>query len=168
MYIYSSHGRIRLDAHTVQPETSLTVLGIHVDKDLSWRAHVKQATNKGLAAYKALARISASTWGPSFASARLIYSAVVRPTMMYGAQVWGVRNDGEPAAITLLQPLRAVQNKCLRNITGAYRRTSTAAIERETDIIPIDLHVDKVATQHAGSTRTHPVTRAIAAVADEI
>jgi hypothetical protein len=160
--------RIRLDAHTVQPETSLIVLGIHVDKELSWRAHVKQATNKGLAAYKALARISASTWGPSFASARLIYSAVVRPTMMYGAQVWGVRNDGEPATATLLQPLRTVQNKCLRNITGAYRRTPTAAIERETDIPPIDLHVDKVATQHAGSTRTHPVTRAITTVTDEI
>jgi hypothetical protein len=27
--------RIRIAAHTIQPETSLTVLGIHVDKDLS-------------------------------------------------------------------------------------------------------------------------------------
>src|SRR5207302_10148299 len=103
---------------------------------LSWRSHTTQATRKGLAAYTALARISASTWGPSFASARLIYSAVIRPTMLYGAQIWGVRNDGEPAAPTLLQPLRTLQNRCLRNITGAYRRTPTAALERETDTPP--------------------------------
>jgi hypothetical protein len=56
-----SASRIRIAAHTIQPETSFTVLGIHVDQDLSWRSHVTQVTNKGLAAYTALARISAST-----------------------------------------------------------------------------------------------------------
>jgi len=160
--------RIHIAAHSIQPETSLTVLGIHVDKDLSWRTHITQATNKGLAAYTALARISASTWGPSFASARLLYSTVVRPTMLYGAQVWGVRNDGEPAANTLLQPLRTLQNRCLRNVTGAYRRTPTAALERETDIPPINLYINKVAAQHAITTRYHPATQQIAATADGI
>jgi hypothetical protein len=88
--------------------------------------------------------------------------------MLYGAQIWGVRNDGEPAAPTLLQPLRTIQNRCLRNITGAYRRTPTAALERETDTPPIDLYIDKVATQHAISTRTHAVTQAISTAADGI
>ena len=54
---------------------------------------------------------------------------------------------------TLLQnPSRTLQNRCLRNITGAYRRTPTAALEQETDTPPIDLYIDKVATQHAIST----------------
>jgi hypothetical protein len=88
--------------------------------------------------------------------------------MLYGAQIWGVRNDGEPAAPTLLQPLRTLQNRCLRNITGAYRRTPTATLERETDTPPIDLLVDKTATQHAITTRVHPVTRAISTAADGI
>ena len=159
---------IRLATVPIQPEPSLTVLGLHISKDLSWRSHVAQAADKGLAAYTALARISASTWGPSFAAARLIYSTVVRPTMLHGAQIWGVKDNGEPAKPTLIQPLKALQNRCLRRVAGAYKRTPTAALERETDIPPIDLYIDKVATQHALSTRHHPVIQDIKRATDGV
>jgi hypothetical protein len=88
--------------------------------------------------------------------------------MLYGAQIWGVRNDGDPAAPTLLQPLRTLQNRCLRNVTGAYRRTSTAALERETDISPINLYINKVAAQHAITTRHYPASQDMTKTADGI
>ena len=37
---------------------------------------------------RALTALSGSTWGASFAKARLIYSAVVRPCLTYGTTIW--------------------------------------------------------------------------------
>jgi len=44
--------------------------------------------SKGEEAFKALARISALTWGISVRKSKLIYSTVVRPIITYGAQIW--------------------------------------------------------------------------------
>jgi hypothetical protein len=66
------------------------VLGVWVDPQMSWKEHVKEVAKKGLAAYEALSGIVTSTWGPSMRRSRLIYTAIVRPTMMYGAQAWAV------------------------------------------------------------------------------
>jgi hypothetical protein len=56
---------------------------------MNWKEHTQQAASKGLAAFEALSRIVTSTWGPSMRRSRLIYTAAVRPVMMYGVQVWG-------------------------------------------------------------------------------
>jgi len=65
---------------------------------------------------------------------RLLYTATVRPAMLYGAQVWGVRDDGGTPVKSLLKPLQKVQNKCLRRVTGVYRRTPIAVMEKEAAI----------------------------------
>ena len=71
--------------------------------------------------------------------------ATVRPAMLHGAQVWGVRDDGGTPAKSLLEPLRKVQNRCLRRVTGAYQRTLIAAIEKEAAIPPIQLYIESTA-----------------------
>jgi hypothetical protein len=116
------------------------ILGVWVDPKLQWKEHVQQATNKENAAINALARITASTWGPSMRPSTLIYSAVVRPAMLYGSQVWSMQGNGEPLPNTSIKPLQGVHNRCPRRITGGYKRTPTAALERETMIPPIALH----------------------------
>jgi hypothetical protein len=123
-----------------------------VDPKLKWKEHIQRATRKGHAAFSALSRITASTWGPSMRRSRLLYSAVVRPVMLYGAPVWGTRPNGEPLAKTMLQPLAATQNQYLRRITGGYRRTPSAALEREAAIPPIDIQIDLLALQNAART----------------
>src|SRR5437667_3564891 len=66
-------------------KTSMRVLGVWVDPRLRWTHHIQQAAQKGKAAFEAASRIMASTWGPTVKHSRLLYTAVVRPTMMYGA-----------------------------------------------------------------------------------
>jgi hypothetical protein len=46
-----------------------------------------------------------------------------------------------------MQPLKVVQNKCLRKITGGYKRTPSAALEREAGISPLDLYTEATAFQ---------------------
>ena len=45
-------------------------------------------------------------------------------------------------------------NKCLRKVTGAYKRTPSAAVEREAELPPLDLFVDtSLETHHTHPTR---------------
>ena len=67
-----------------------------------------------------------------------------------------------------LQPLKAIQNKCLRRITGGYKRTPVAALEGEAGVPPLDLYTEATALQRAASTKEHPVYRDIRAAVDSM
>ncbi|KHJ36188.1 hypothetical protein EV44_g1313 [Erysiphe necator] len=115
------------------PQSEVKVLGILVDSRLQWEAQ------KGHAAFNALSRITSSVWGPSLRNSRLRYTAVVRPTMLYGSQILGMWNDGQPMVKSLISKLDKVQNNCLRKITGDYKPTSKVVLEREAKILPVEL-----------------------------
>ena len=70
----------------------------------------------------ALTKVAASTWGATLNKARQVYTAVVRPSMTYGATVW--HSPSSPPAAKLA----TLQNKCLRAITGAYRATKIKSL----------------------------------------
>jgi hypothetical protein len=52
-----------------------------------------------------------------------------------------MRTDGKSLATTTSSPLHKIQNECLRKVTGVYKRTLRAALERETGILPINLYM---------------------------
>src|SRR6266480_4601184 len=85
------------------------------------------AVGKGTAAFDALSRIAATTWGPCLIRTRLLYTAIVRPAMVYGAHAWYTGRNGKQIKANL-QQLEKIQNKCLRRITGGYKRTPRAAL----------------------------------------
>ena len=64
--------------------------------------------------------------------------------------------------------LNVIQNKCLRRATGEYKRTSRAALERETQIIPINLYIEVVISQRAVKIREYKVKLYIARTADAV
>ena len=70
-----------------------------------------------------------------------------------------MRDDGGTPVKSLLKPLRKVQNQCLRRVTGAYRRTPIAAIEKEAAIPPIQLHIETAALQRAAKTASDRVEK---------
>ena len=79
-----------------------------------------------------------------------------------------MREGGELVAPSKIKPLKEVQNKCLRRATGGYKRTPTAALEKETGVPPLDLYIDTVSLQQALAAKNHQVNRDIAIIADEI
>ena len=87
---------------------------------------------------------------------RLLYIAVVRPTITYGAQVWSRTETGKGAATALLQPLVLVQNKCLRKIAGAYKRTPIAALEREIAVLLLSLYINTLLKERALMISNYP------------
>ena len=104
----------------IKPETKLRVLGVWLDPKMNWKEHTKVAVGKGTAAFDALSRIAATTWGPCLIRTRLLYTAIVRPAMVYGAHAWHTGRNGKQIKANL-QQLEKIQNKCLRRITGGYK-----------------------------------------------
>jgi hypothetical protein len=151
----------------VRPETKLRVLGVWVDPKLDWKQHIKVMAEKGVAAFEALSRITASTWGAGMEKARLLYTAVVRPAIMYGVQSWHTGIDGRKAKARI-QELEKIQNKCLRRVTGAYKRTPRAALEREARVQPIDIYAEALAMSRALKNKGRPITEEIRKVVDAI
>jgi hypothetical protein len=64
---------------------------------------------------------------------------MVRPAVTYGASTWYTPPGVQGARKGTAKKLQAIQGKCLRVITGAYRATATEALEIETHTIPIDI-----------------------------
>src|SRR5438270_10415222 len=80
---------------------------------------------------------------------------------MYSSQVWSARSKDKIASQRKLQPLAVVQNKYIRKVIGAYKRTPVAAVEREAEVPPLDLYIKSQNTQWAESTSTDKVTNKI-------
>ena len=79
-----------------------------------------------------------------------------------------MRSDGKPLATSTVTALDVIQNKCLRRATGGYKRTSRAALERETQVIPINLYIEVVISQRAAKIREYKVKLYIARAADAV
>ena len=75
---------------------------------------------------------------------RKLYRGVAIPQMLYACSVWSnARATGTPYTKQTLQILRALQARAARAICGAYRATSTVALEVEAFLLLIQRQIEK-------------------------
>ena len=143
------------------PAPSLRLLGVWVDSKLQWGPHIKKATEKGTSQMQSLQRLCKSTWGASFQKARHLYTAVVRPAMVYGAKVW-MTPEGVPGYKKgITRPLEKMQNQALRHIAGAYKSVPEAILQKETEIPPLHLYTQEITRSQSIKVEDKPVTKYI-------
>ena len=85
----------------------------------------------------------------------------MRPAVTYGSQIWAGAGHGGKIPEKIVKTLRSVQRKCLKQITGAYKSTSSRVLEHETSILPIELYLKQRRVQHVGISEKLPVRRTI-------
>ena len=134
---------INIDNITVQPKTDIRVLGLQIDTKLKWGPHVRRTQEKMVKQSMALTRLSASTWGATFAKARQVYTMVVRPLLTYGSAIWHMPKDIKNVK-TSTNKLSVMQNKCLRTVAGAFRATPVPILKTETYVASINIHLDRL------------------------
>ena len=155
---------IVLNETTITPTTEAKYLGVTFDKDLKYRTHLDQIVKKGTKFALAIASIARSNWGPEFKYLKRLFTAVAAPRMDYAAIIWHRPKDYHTAQTQKqIRKMETIQRQIMKTITGCFKTTSTAALERETDLLPPHLRLNrqilKVTTRMQTLATPHPVKR---------
>lgn len=103
---------VTLDSNNLTHSDSVRYLGMHLDRRMTWKNHIKSKRDELNIRYKNLYWLMGRNSKLSVDNKLLIYKSILRPSWMYGVQLWGSASDSN---INILQRL---QNVILRSITS--------------------------------------------------
>lgn len=121
-----------------QADNEVKYLGVVMDKRLSFNPHVKNLLNKGIKALRALYPLLNKRSALSVKNKKLLYTAIIRPTITYAAPVWCSASD------TQFLKVQRLQNKCLRLILSEDRYTRIEDLHRKAGIETIKEYTRKL------------------------
>jgi ribonuclease HI len=131
------HREIILSGVELNLTPMVKYLGIILDKKLYFKEHLKEKHEKALRIIWQCKRAIGLKWGLKPAIVKWLYTAVIRPTILYGAVIWWGAVETQAAQ----DALGRVQRLACLCITGAMSTTPTAALEVITGLLPLDLQV---------------------------
>jgi hypothetical protein len=134
---------VRIGSNTIKASQDIRMLGVRLDPQLRWHAHMRSIKAKSANHITALKTITGSTWGASVQAGIRVYTTAVRPALLHGCNAWYTPEGLQGANKCNRRTLQTIQGQCLRVITGAYKATSTEALEIETNIPPLDLYAEE-------------------------
>ena len=117
-----------------------------MDSALRWKPHIDEIRRKVTKTISALCSLGGSTWGLTFQDMRKIYRGVVVPQIMYACSAWSNANwrtRNMPYTNKTLVNLQSLQARAARLISGAFKATSTPALDIETHLLPIEHQIWK-------------------------
>ncbi|KAF7350204.1 hypothetical protein MVEN_01323400 [Mycena venus] len=135
---------------TIEPSSSVKLLGVIIDDKLSFCNHVELAQKRGTKATLALSRISSPTFGLPHSYVRQLFQTVVVPRMEYALPVWykpvssneDARRSG---SVWVAKALGKVQRQATRLITGALRTTATDTLDFHANLLPVHIRLNRSA-----------------------
>ena len=120
------------------------LLGVILDRQLSFGAQVNNVTKEASNKLKLLAVLSRADWGWCKNDLRKLYFTFCRSKMMYAPSSW------QPwCATAQTSRLERVQNKALRIINGQYRDSPCEALRKEANICTMDTTMRREAIKSA-------------------
>lgn len=128
----------------VQPSKTARLLGVILDKKLSGLPHAERLRERATISIRGMQAIAGSTWGITLQQGVQLYKATILPKITYASSAWFRSNPEHGHKITTektLTILQSIQKDALRVATGAWKTTALAAMEIETDTMPIDLYL---------------------------
>jgi Reverse transcriptase (RNA-dependent DNA polymerase)/Endonuclease-reverse transcriptase len=132
---------IRLGDIVKEPSQEVRILGLFLDPKLRWGVHKATIWSRMTTQINALSRLTGSTWGLPLIQARQVYISMIRPALTYAALAWHQPEAKKGQQSSLTRKFQAIQNKCLRFITGGYKASSISSLETLAFIPPLDLYL---------------------------
>jgi hypothetical protein len=81
--MFNMQATVRIPEYQDGPVPVKRIFGIHLDSKLEWGPHVNLTAAKAASNMVSTTQLIKSMWGATFAKARQICAAVVRPVLMY-------------------------------------------------------------------------------------
>lgn len=140
----------------IQIVDEIKLLGLTIDKKLTFNSHVTRICKKAANLYKHLARAAKIDWGLSPEIIKTIYVAVIEPVILYASSVWASAAD----KIMVQKQLNVIQRGFAQKMCKSYRTVSLNAALVLTGLLPLDLRVREAARLYeAKRGRSMPVLR---------
>lgn len=125
-------------------------LGLIFDNKLTWKEHITNLRASAMNALQPLKVISNRHWGADRKTLLMLYRALVRSKLDYGAIVYGSANA------TLLQCLDPVHNDGLRIATGAFKSTPVESLYVEACEAPLAVRRNRLLSTYASKVKETP------------
>lgn len=139
-----------LGNNTLPHGDSVKYLGIHLDRRLTWKKHIKMKRDETNMRFRTMYWLLARNSKLSVDNKLLIYKMILKPVWMYGIQLWGSACNSN---ITIIQ---RVQNGILRTITNAPWFLTNSEIHKASEIKTIKEEIQQSATNYKMRLENHP------------
>ncbi|GBP24118.1 Probable RNA-directed DNA polymerase from transposon BS [Eumeta japonica] len=119
----------------------IRLLGLTIDRKLTFTPHVAKACKKAINIYKGLARADKATWGLSPGVVRTIYITVIELTVLYASCAWA------PATgkLGVRKMLNVVQRSIALKACRAHRTVSLHSALILSRLLPLEIRVREAA-----------------------
>ncbi|XP_055951673.1 uncharacterized protein LOC129987758 [Argiope bruennichi] len=131
---------IKWNGTAIKRKKSIKYLGIQIDDKLNWNAHLRYQATRAAILHQNLLKIAGKSWGIKQAQRKTLYSTVIERVLAHGAAIWC-----QDPTERMKRKLAAIQRPFLLAISGAYRTTSTAALQIILGIPPLHLQLQREA-----------------------
>lgn len=135
----------KLDGVTLTLSNEAKYLGVILDSKLSWKRNTEERRKKALCAFYTCRKTFGKRWGLQPYIIHWMYTAIIRPILIYGSLVWWRAVETN----SYLYTLQKVQRLACLSITGAMRSAPQAALEVMLNLPPIDIYVRNRAARTA-------------------
>ncbi len=109
----------------------LRYLGMTLDRQFKWRAHVQNSTNNCPLKLNLLKKLCHSFYGADSTSLLRLYQTVINSQLEYGVEVY------HAASATVLNKLNSIHHAALRMIIGAFRTSPITSLLYEANEWPL-------------------------------
>lgn len=140
------------DAILIKATKTVKYLGVIIDPRRSYREHVEDISHKSKEMFTRLRSMTSANWGVEQRTSLVIYKGIFLPRITYAASIWQKALELKCS----IKTLGSTQRDALRAITGAYRTTSTAALQVISGQLPLDLEVKRFVLRR--SLKTNDIT----------
>ncbi|KAF7371808.1 reverse transcriptase [Mycena venus] len=128
---------VTFDGITIHPSEVVKWVGVWLDSRLTGDVHIKSRAASAVRALNAALTLTHAVWGLKPLMVRDLANTVVLPRADYGV------SSLFPLPMSSLKPLERVNKTMARCITGMYRTTSLAALEKEAALLPAPLQLER-------------------------
>ncbi|XP_076620013.1 uncharacterized protein LOC143341179 [Colletes latitarsis] len=145
-----SNIKLTLDNLTIKETSSIKILGLTFDSQLTWTPHINKLKTDCYHRLNILRTIAAKNWGADLKTLLLTYKTIVRSKMDYGSIIYNSANNN------ILKKLDPVHNNALRITVGAFRSSPINGILNEVSEPPLQIRRKYLSTKFAVRIAAHP------------
>ena len=127
-----------------QAQKSLKLLGVTIDCELKFQEHAKNVISKAKKVMGIIGKLGGVYKGISCQTMKQLYISCVRPIFEYASPVWYHKLTGQ-----WKDEIQKVQNTGLRKILGAFRSAPIKAMQRDAEILPVNIRMKEISDRFA-------------------